>query len=201
LLLVTILACGKPAATTPNPTGSEAPPSQQPPATGKATPAAWQTVQGKDEGIAYSLQVPADWKWDKDGIADKTSFTCTFTFQVKISNASSKDAADVYAKKRLDSLKVIFSKEKDQFRDQRIIKVGDVDAAWFVIAVNPGDGTPTSKLNTHCLLRAGGRDVELEGERFDVRPERKESDFAESQEEFLKITQSFRVTSAKGAKP
>ena len=53
---------------------------------------------------------------------------------------------------------------------------------------------------TQCFLRTAGCDVELECERLDVRPDRKESDFAGSQKDFLKIAQSFRITSAKDAK-
>jgi hypothetical protein len=197
-LSVGSVGCGKPGAATSKP-DSNGPPAvretSDPPATGEAPPSSWQSIRGSQAGAIYTLQLPPDWKWDPDGLASKTSFTLSFTFGVRITRALSEEAPDVYAQKRLAVRQRELQGTTAQVRDQRIIKVGDADAAWLVFAINPGDGSPTSLLKAACYLRINGRDVEVNCERFDVRPDRKESDFANSQKDFLKIAQSFRITS------
>jgi hypothetical protein len=184
-LSVAILGCGKPEVTTPNP--ASAPPTSQ-------------TVQSKKGGAAYTLQIPPGWKWNAAGMANKSSGSfCSFQVMVEIRKPFSKDDTEEYAKKSLDVLRRQLKGQKGRVRDLRIIKVGDVSAVWSAVSFDPGDKTPTSILKTQCFLRTSGRDVQLECSRTDVRPDRKESDFVESQEEFLKIVESFRVTSVEDA--
>jgi hypothetical protein len=202
-LLVGILGCGKPRVTTSGPVGDGGPTrdqvpvsSQTPPET-KVPPAAWQTVKGIQDGRNYTLQLPGGWKWDQDGMADNTSFSRTFTFKVQASKSFTKESADEYAKKRLEQLQRDYKNDKGKVRDQRIIKVGDVDATWLVFALDADGGLPTGRMLTHCCLRTQGSDIELKGEVLDIRPDRKESDVAAAQEDFLKISQSFRLASGK----
>jgi hypothetical protein len=173
-------------------------------ASDEAPPGSWQTVKGSQDGKTYSLQLPPGWKWDPDGMADKSlSFTCTFLFEVKnIQKVYVKKTSEAYAKGMLDLVRIQLKehREKGRLRDLRIIKVGDEDAVWVVIAASPGDGAPTSVLKTQCFLQTAGCTVELDCQRLDGRRDRKESEFEESQSEFLKITQSFRIISVKNGK-
>jgi hypothetical protein len=184
VLSVAMLGCGKTEVTAPQPA--------------PAAPA-WQTIEGSKEGTTYTLQLPPGWKWDPRGEATKTTLGLS-TFGMQIRKAFSNEDSDAYAKKTFNGLQIQLKGQKGRIRDLRIIKVGDVSAVWSAISFDPGDKSPTTILKTQCFLRTAGRDVGLELSRTDVRPERKEADSVESQREFLKIAESFRVIDVKDAK-
>jgi hypothetical protein len=199
-LLAATLGCGKSQVATSDPASNEAPAGGKTPPSANTSPAAWQTVKGNRDGKTFTLQLPPTWKWDEGGLADNTSFTRTFTFKVGASKAFSKESADEHAKQRLEFLQNNYKKQKGKIRDQRIIKVDDQNAAWLVFTLDSDDGSPPIRMLAHCYLRTKGCDIELKGELLDGRPERKESDFAAAQEDFLKIAQSFRLTDVKEVK-
>ena len=82
---------------------------------------------------------------------------------------------------------------KFALRDRRIIQVGENDAVWDVVAFQvEGEAQPT-RLEARCHLKLGHQEFTIDGSHIDSRPARTPADFDESQAEFLKISQSFRL--------
>lgn len=203
-LLVVIFGCGKPPVTTPVVGDGSQPTTTAPAVDGGKNPpetkgpqAGWKTVKGVSNEVNYTLQIPENWTW-KNGIGDKGSFDRFIMLNVKSSRVFSDEISpEQYAKGIHDDRKSGYttknSSEIGKLRDHRVIKVGGVDAAWIVFAHHGDAGGPTAKMLTHCWLRDQGTDFMLEGDFFDGRPDRKESDVAEAQAVLLKICQSFRA--------
>ena len=157
----------------------------------------WKTVEGSEEGVGFSLQIPASWKWEKeDRMATKVqSFERTIFLSVKW---ASKDftvrnqSPETASKEELQGLLLQVKSNKNALiRDQRVIKGEDTCAIWLAIS---DKGNPPISLKTYYILRTHSYKIEIQGSCDDIRRLRKAKDFEDSQAEFLKIFQRFRVT-------
>jgi hypothetical protein len=75
-----------------------------------------------------------------------------------------------------------------------------VDAAWLVYTTQSEGQSLPLRLQTGCVMRTAGYEIRIEGRHDDLRVGRTSKDFAESQAEFLKISESFRAVTAQPKK-
>ena len=172
---------------------------------GKSDDSDWQTVETSSDEFTFTLRLPPGWKWDPENwqAGKLTSFECTIFLEVdghKAFGSEKIESAKAGAKNSLASLpdeeqrnKSI--KSKNKFLDHRIIQLGDQDAAWHVETVTAPGLTQPASMSATSYLSTSGYQFTITGHRDDIRPGRTAKDFDESRAEFLKISQTFRVTS------
>ena len=118
----------------------------------------WQTVNGKDEDLEFTLRIPPEWKWKSTGQLHEavrhTGLTWNQSFAVvpdrltasrkKLSPADFLKHARNLATLGNPSLTIV---------EQRTIKIGDLNAAWIVGHEKAVGQTVITKLETFCRMR------------------------------------------------
>jgi hypothetical protein len=159
-------------------------------------------VAAADTEVPFTLELPPGWTWT-DGQAEKIigpPLTVLVSVTAReLPDDEKRERPSAAARRRL--LEVGDERKSDDLdtgakmvvRDRRIIQVGENDAVWDVVAfLVEGEAQPT-RLEARCHLKLGHQDFTIDGSHIDSRTDRTAADFDESQAEFLKIIQSFRL--------
>jgi hypothetical protein len=152
--------------------------------------------------IPFTVELPGGWSW-QDGRAEKF---VTSSVSIYVSFTATDVPPDERAQSPHDAVMEQVAKLADErtlndsvtggrlaVRDRRIIKVDEKDAVWDVVAFQPAEDDLPTRLEARCYIRLGDKAFTIECARIDVRSTRTAVAFDESQAEFLKISQSFRV--------
>lgn len=154
------------------------------------------------------MDLPKTWTWhDDDAFAINVPFDIrgfvgmarSTIVRLNSDEVCDTDSPVTAAQKRLAELpdETALNANRDKgwkltIRDQRIIQVDGIDAAWQAISWGRQGGVP-GHLDTICYLRWGGVDFTIEGSYFDSRPERTADDIDSKEAEILGFIQSFRL--------
>jgi len=154
------------------------------------------------EEIPFTLVLPPAWSWS--GVQADKAVTVPVTSYLSLTASELPDdekaePSHAAARRRLEELadgrmlSDLASGEKITVRDRRIIEVGNNNAVWDVVAFQPDDKSPPTRLEARCHLKLGDKQFTIDGRYIDERSARSIADFDEAQAELLTIIQSFRL--------
>lgn len=140
----------------------------------------WQTIQGHREWTHFTLQLPPDWKWDGEASGDgELNVFCATDVSVDVASLLSSEkteSSESAARKKLQDptevaslppLTALSDRPVSMTpRDQQMIKVRNVYAAWMAVAAQPEGQSLPIRLITYCVLLERGREFRIECNRI-----------------------------------